>query len=159
MYADADDARPQEDPAAGRPASAGPPAGGSLPEPPPPAREFEEVYDTGVISRLPTGELLVVHRDWDPSPADEHASEEEVVERSLYGTVASASGIIGVLAALFVGWAVPLSIAAIVFGVLGIRRGTGDGARSAIGIATGAAGTLFSMIWIFTYVTAAGVLG
>ena len=159
-------ARPQE-PAAGRAASSGgppppprPPVEPSSPEPPreePPAREFEVPYDTGQISKLSTGELLIVHRDWELPEPDEHAAEEAVVERSLYGTVASVSGILGLCASLFIGWAVPLSIAAIVFGVLGVRRGTDDNVRSVVGIVTGAIGTLFSAIWIVYYANVLGI--
>lgn len=147
-------ARPQGDPAAGRRAS----SGESLPADLAVQREYEVPMDTGQLAKLPTAELLVVHRDWD-AELDEHAAEEEVVERSLYGTVASVSGILGLLAALFVGWAVPLSIAAIVFGVLGVRRGAGDESRSWVGIVTGALGTLFSSIWIVYYVNVLGAIG
>jgi hypothetical protein len=86
----------------------------------PSVREFDVPFDTGELRSLPTGQLLVVHR---PEIADEASDAvEEQTQRRVYSWIAAIVGTIGAAASLFVGWMLPLSIAAIVFGVLGLRR-------------------------------------
>ena len=81
--------------------------------------EYEVPFDTGQLQALPTGQLLKVHRP----PVEFHEVEvEEETQRRVYSYVGAVLGVIGAAASLFVGWLLPLSIAGIVFGVLGLRR-------------------------------------
>lgn len=122
----------------------------------PAVREFEPNYDTGQIRSLPTGQLLTVHRP-QAEPAFTGELDEEQ-QRRVFSGVAVALGILGAVASLFVGWALPVSIAAIVFGVLGLRREADARVPAFIGIGTGIAGVLFSLIWIGYYAIILGAL-
>jgi len=122
----------------------------------PAVREFEVPFDTGQLHTLPTGQLLVVHR-----PELRHeasAAVEEDTQRRVYSWVAAVVGIIGAAASLFVGWMLPLSIAAIVFGVLGLRREEEGRNLAFVGIGTGIAGLVFAAVWIGYYAIVFGAL-
>jgi apolipoprotein N-acyltransferase len=64
----------------------------------------------------------------------------------------------GAVASLFVGWMLPLSIAALVFGVLGLRREEEGRTLAFVGIGTGIAGLVFSAVWIGYYAIVFGAL-
>lgn len=119
-----------------------------------PEREFDVPFDTGQLSRLSTGQLLVVHR---PDSAEADAIEVET-QRRVYSWVAAVVGTLGAVASLFVGWMLPLSIAAIVFGVLGLRREDEGRTLAFVGIGTGVAGLVFSAVWIGYYAIVFGAL-
>lgn len=135
--------------------------------PPPPAeptlradpsvRDFDVPFDTGELRSLPTGQLLVVHR---PALGGEASAavEEETQQRRVYSWVAAVVGVIGAVASLFVGWMLPLSIAAIVFGVLGLRREEEGRTLAFVGIGTGVAGLVFAAVWIGYYAIVFGAL-
>ncbi|WP_173923602.1 DUF4190 domain-containing protein [Agromyces sp. Marseille-P2726] len=154
---EAPDRSPGADPAPGIPPTQ-PTAqpGTQLPQPrdasadvDPSAREFDVPFDTGELHRLPTGQLLIVHRpDQAGAAAD---AEEEDTQRRIYSWVAAIVGTIGAIASLFVGWMLPLSIAAIVFGVLGLRREEEGRMLAFVGIGTGITGLVFSAVWIGYY--------
>ena len=119
-------------------------------------REFEVPFDTGELRSLPTGQLLVVHR---PELVQESPdADEEDTQRRVYSWIAAVVGIIGAAASLFVGWMLPLSIAAIVFGVLGLRREEEGRTLAFIGIGTGIAGLVFAAVWIGYYAIVFGAL-
>ncbi|WP_353816048.1 hypothetical protein [Agromyces sp. SYSU T00266] len=131
-----------------RPAADAPPAA--------PAREFDVPYDTGALHGLPTGQLLAVGR---PLPEPHEAEyEEEEEQRRVYSQVGAVIGSIGAVASLFVGWMFPLSVAAIVFGVLGLRREEHGRILAFIGIGTGVAGLVFSGVWLGYYAIVFGAL-
>ncbi|QTX05451.1 DUF4190 domain-containing protein [Agromyces archimandritae] len=122
----------------------------------PAVRELELPMDTGRLRQLPTGQLLTVRR-----PAAEPAvpgvlDEEE--QRRVYSGIGVVLGVVGAVASLFVGWALPVSIIAIVFGVLALRREEGGRVPAYVGIATGVTGVLFSLIWIGYYAIILGAL-
>jgi hypothetical protein len=123
-------------------------------------RELELPVDTGQLRALSTGQLLVVHRP--PLPATAAAIEydgpDEDEQRRLYSWISVVLGAIGGLASLFVGWMLPLSLAAIVFGVLGLRREEHGRALAFAGIGTGVAGLVFSAVWIGYYAIVFGAL-
>lgn len=120
----------------------------------PAVREFDLPVDTGQLRRISTGQLLVVHRpEYDP-----YEVVEEAQQRRVYSWVAAITGIIGSTASLFVGWMLPLSIAAIVFGVLGLRREEHGRTLAFIGIGTGIGGLVFSSLWIGYYAIVFGAL-
>lgn len=119
-------------------------------------REFEVPFDTGELRSLPTGQLLVVHRP-ELVPESPEADEEDT-QRRVYSWIAAIVGIIGAAASLFVGWMLPLSIAAIVFGVLGLRREEEGRTLAFIGIGTGIAGLVFAAVWIGYYAIVFGAL-
>ncbi|WP_157423249.1 hypothetical protein [Agromyces lapidis] len=120
----------------------------------PAVREFDVPVDTGQLRRISTGQLLVVHRpEYDPSEV-----VEALQQRRAYSWVAAVTGIIGATASLFVGWMLPLSIAAIVFGVLGLRREEHGRTLAFIGIGTGLGGLVFSALWIGYYAIVFGAL-
>lgn len=120
------------------------------------AREFEVPVDTGQLRRISTGQLLIVHRaGYDTA---ESIEIEEEQQRRAYSWVAAVTGVIGAAASLFVGWMLPLSIAAIVFGVLGLRREEHGRALAFVGIGTGLAGLVFSAVWIGYYAIVFGAL-
>ncbi|MFF2271461.1 hypothetical protein ACFVTX_04270 [Agromyces sp. NPDC058136] len=120
----------------------------------PAVREFDVPVDTGQLRRISTGQLLVVHRpEYDP-----YEVVEEAQQRRVYSWVAAVTGIIGSTASLFVGWMLPLSIAAIVFGVLGLRREEHGRTLAFIGIGTGIGGLVFSSLWIGYYAIVFGAL-
>ncbi|MEV1131450.1 DUF4190 domain-containing protein [Agromyces sp. NPDC049794] len=123
----------------------------------PAVREFDVPFDTGELRSLPTGQLLVVHR---PAFGDEASAavEEDTQQRRIYSWVAAVLGTIGALASLFVGWMLPLSIAAIVFGVLGLRREAEGRMLAFVGIGTGIAGLVFAAVWIGYYAIVFGAL-
>ncbi len=137
-------------------ADAAPPAAGPI-RAEPAAREFEVPFDTGELRSLPTGQLLVVHR---PTYGEEASAavEEETQQRRVFSWVAAVVGTIGALASLFVGWMLPLSIAAIVFGVLGLRREEEGRTLAFVGIGTGIAGLVFAAVWIGYYAIVFGAL-
>ena len=122
----------------------------------PAVREFEVPFDTGELRSVPTGQLLVVHR---PELADEASDgDEEDTQRRIYSWIAAVVGVIGAAASLFVGWMLPLSIAAIVFGVLGLRREEEGRTLAFVGIGTGIAGLVFAAVWIGYYAIVFGAL-
>lgn len=124
----------------------------------PAVREFDVPFDTGELHRVPTGQLLVVHR---PELRDQASAADEVEEdtqRRVYSWVAAVIGVIGAAASLFVGWMMPLSIAAIVFGVLGLRREEEGRTLAFVGLGTGIAGLVFSAVWIGYYAIVFGAL-
>jgi hypothetical protein len=120
-----------------------------------PVRELDRPFDTGELHGLPTGQLLAVGRPAPETPAYELEEEER---RRLYSYVAAVLGVIGAAASLFVGWMLPVSIAAIVFGVLGLRREEHGRTPAFIGIGTGIAGLVFSGVWIGYYAIVFGAL-
>ncbi|MFC5789589.1 DUF4190 domain-containing protein [Agromyces tardus] len=117
--------------------------------------EYEVPFDTGQLQALPTGQLLTVHRPPVELPEDE---VEEDTQRRVYSYVAAVVGVIGAAASLFVGWMLPLSIAAIVFGVLGLRREEHGRVPAFVGIGTGLAGLVFSAVWVGYYAIVFGAL-
>ncbi len=123
----------------------------------PSAREFDVPFDTGQLRSLSTGQLLVVHRPGGLDRPDDEAVEVETQHR-VYSWVAAVVGTIGAVASLFVGWMLPLSIAAIVFGVLGLRREDEGRTLAFVGIGTGLAGLVFSAVWIGYYAIVFGAL-
>ncbi|WP_448810930.1 DUF4190 domain-containing protein [Agromyces bauzanensis] len=143
-------------PPAATPATPPPPAEPTL-RADPSVREFDVPFDTGELRSLPTGQLLVVHR---PAPGGEASAavEEETQQRRIYSWVAAVLGTIGAVASLFVGWMLPLSIAAIVFGVLGLRREEEGRTLAFVGIGTGVAGLVFAAVWIGYYAIVFGAL-
>jgi hypothetical protein len=159
--APADAAEPPEPPEPAEPAdSAGPTDAVEQAEPTPraepSAREFEVPFDTGELRSLPTGQLLVVHR---PEIAGEASDAvEEETQRRVYSWIAAIVGTMGAAASLFVGWMLPLSIAAIVFGVLGLRREEEGRTLAFVGIGTGIAGLVFAAVWIGYYAIVFGAL-
>ena len=120
----------------------------------PSAREFDVPFDTGQLRRLSTGQLLVVHRP----DGVEAAAVEVDTQRRVYSWIAAIVGTLGAVASLFVGWMLPLSIAAIVFGVLGLRREDEGRTLAFVGIGTGVAGLVFSAVWIGYYAIVFGAL-
>ena len=120
----------------------------------PSAREFDVPFDTGQLRRLSTGQLLVVHRP----DGIEAAAVEVDSQRRVYSWIAAIVGTLGAVASLFVGWMLPLSIAAIVFGVLGLRREDEGRTLAFVGIGTGVAGLVFSAVWIGYYAIVFGAL-
>ncbi|QEO15196.1 DUF4190 domain-containing protein [Agromyces intestinalis] len=122
-----------------------------------PPLEFEEVYDTGRIHQLPTGQLLIVHRP-DTVPAIAADEAEDDAQRRVYSWVAAVLGVLGAAASLFVGWMLPLALAAIVFGVLGLRREEHGRTLAFVGIGTGLTGLVFSAVWIGYYAIVFGAL-
>lgn len=142
------------------PDASAPPASAEPAEPTLPAdpsvREFEVPFDTGELRSLPTGQLLVVHR---PEIVGEASGAvEEETQRRVYSWIAAIVGTIGAAASLFVGWMLPLSIAAIVFGVLGLRREEEGRTLAFVGIGTGIAGLVFAAVWIGYYAIVFGAL-
>jgi hypothetical protein len=124
----------------------------------PAVREFEVPFDTGELQRVPTGQLLVVHRQELPDRASADDEEQDDTQRRVYSWVAAVIGVIGAAASLFVGWMLPLSIAALVFGVLGLRREEEGRTLAFVGIGTGIAGLVFSAVWIGYYAIVFGAL-
>ncbi|MFB6609967.1 hypothetical protein ACFCVO_06605 [Agromyces sp. NPDC056379] len=120
----------------------------------PAVREFEVPFDTGQLQSISTGQLLIVHRPG-LDPVEE---AEEQTQRRVYSWVAAVVGTIGAAASLFVGWMLPLSIAALVFGVLGLRREEHGRTLAFVGIGTGLAGLVFSAVWIGYYAIVFGAL-
>jgi len=113
-------------------------------------------FDTGELRSVPTGQLLIVHR---PELGDDASDAvEEETQRRIYSWIAAVVGVIGAAASLFVGWMLPLSIAAIVFGVLGLRREEEGRTLAFVGIGTGIAGLVFSAVWIGYYAIVFGAL-
>ncbi|MGR2753056.1 hypothetical protein [Agromyces arachidis] len=128
-----------------------PRVGSSDPGPP---REFEAPYDTAELHGLPTGQLLAVGR---PEPAPEYDADDDE-QRRVWSRLAAALGVVGAIASLFVGWMLPVSVAAIVFGVLGLRREEHARIPAFIGIGTGITGLVFSGVWIGYYAIVFGAL-
>lgn len=124
----------------------------------PSVREFEVPFDTGELHRVPTGQLLVVHRPELRDQAYAADEEQDDTQRRVYSWVAAVIGVIGAAASLFVGWMLPLSIAALVFGVLGLRREEEGRNLAFVGIGTGIAGLVFGAVWIGYYAIVFGAL-
>lgn len=122
----------------------------------PAVREFDVPFDTGELRSLPTGQLLVVHRP--ELPAEASGAVEEETQRRVYSWIAAIVGTMGAVASLFVGWMLPLSIAALVFGVLGLRREEEGRTLAFVGIGTGIAGLVFAAVWIGYYAIVFGAL-
>jgi hypothetical protein len=122
----------------------------------PAVREFDVPFDTGELRSLPTGQLLVVHRP--ELPAEASGAVEEETQRRVYSWIAAIVGTMGAIASLFVGWMLPLSIAAIVFGVLGLRREEEGRTLAFVGIGTGITGLVFAAVWIGYYAIVFGAL-
>jgi hypothetical protein len=120
-----------------------------------PPREFDVPYDTGALHGLPTGQLLAVGR---PAPEPLEAEYEDEEQRRVYSRIAAVIGTLGAVASLFVGWALPLSVAALVFGVLGLRREEHGRVLAFVGIGTGITGLVFSGVWIGYYAIIFGAL-
>jgi hypothetical protein len=120
----------------------------------PTVREFEVPFDTGQLQSLSTGQLLIVHRPG----GDVADAVEEATQRRVYSWIAAVVGTMGAIASLFVGWMLPLSIAAIIFGVLGLRREEKGRTLAFVGIGTGLAGLVFSAVWIGYYAIVFGAL-
>ncbi|MWB98900.1 hypothetical protein GB864_10115, partial [Agromyces sp. MMS17-SY077] len=112
--------------------------------------------DTARLQQLATGQLLIVGRPAPETVADGALDESE--QRRVYSAVGVVLGVVGVLASLFVGWMVPISVAAIVFGVLGLRREEGRRTASLFGVYAGVVGVVFSAIWLGYYLITFGVL-
>ena len=121
---------------------------------PGPALEFDVPYDTGELHGLPTGQLLAVGR---PEPASAVDDEEEE-QRRFWSRLSAVLGSMGAVASLFVGWMLPLSVAAIVFGVMGLRREEHARVPAFVGIGTGITGLVFSGVWIGYYAIVFGAL-
>lgn len=137
-------------------AAASAPPWAPAPQPATPAeREYEVPFDTGQLHALPTGQLLIVHRP--PVEVVDDEVEEEA-QRRVYSYVAAVIGVIGAVASLFVGWMLPLCIAAIVFGVLGLRREEHARVPAFVGIGAGITGLVFSAVWIGYYAIVFGAL-
>ncbi|WP_022889764.1 DUF4190 domain-containing protein [Agromyces italicus] len=120
----------------------------------PAVREFDVPIDTGQLRRISTGQLLVVHRP----EYDQREVVEAQQQSRAYSWVAAVTGTVGATASLFVGWMLPLSIAAIVFGVLGLRREEHGRTLAFVGIGTGLGGLVFSALWIGYYAIVFGAL-
>jgi hypothetical protein len=123
----------------------------------PAAREFEESFDTGRIQQLPTGQLLLVHRPGEPLPILAETVEDDV-QRRVFSWIGAILGSIGALASLFVGWLLPLPLAGIIFGVLGLRREEHGRTLAFVAIGTGITGLVFSAVWIGYYAIVYGAL-
>lgn len=136
----------------GRPTGEPPP---SMPtSAPQPVREFELPYDTGELHGLPTGQLLALGRPEAPRAYE----DEEEEQRRFWSRLSAVLGSVGAVASLFVGWMLPLSVAAIVFGVLGLRREEHARVSAFVGIGTGITGLVFSGVWIGYYAIVFGAL-
>ena len=150
--------QPGRDVESGEPGPSVPPVTDAPAEPTlranPGVREFDVPFDTGQLERISTGQLLIVHRPG----GDLVEAAEEQTQRRAYSWVAAVVGTIGAVASLFVGWMLPLSIAAIVFGVLGLRREAEGRTLSFVGIGTGLTGLVFSAVWIGYYAIVFGAL-
>ena len=118
-------------------------------------REFEVPFDTG---ELQLAADRAAARRAPPELARVADADEEDTQRRVYSWIAAIVGIIGAAASLFVGWMLPLSIAAIVFGVLGLRREEEGRTLAFVGIGTGIAGLVFAAVWIGYYAIVFGAL-
>ncbi|WP_395245852.1 hypothetical protein ACGGZK_08645 [Agromyces sp. MMS24-K17] len=119
--------------------------------------EYEERLDTAQLRTVPTGQLLIVHRPG-VAPSAVADVEEEDAQRRVYSWVAAVIGVLGAAGSLFVGWMLPLAIAAIVFGVLGLRREEHGRTLAFVGIGAGLTGLVFSAVWIGYYAIVFGAL-
>lgn len=136
-------------------------AGRPLSEPPTAIeqREYEVPVDTGQLRSLSTGQLLLVHRPPLPEPVEHVAvADDDDAQRRVYSWISVIAGTIGGIASLFVGWMLPVSLAAIVFGVLGLRREEHGRTLAFAGIGTGLGGLVFSAVWIGYYAIVFGAL-
>ncbi|SFR85311.1 hypothetical protein SAMN05428970_3155 [Agromyces sp. CF514] len=120
-------------------------------------RQWDMPLDTGELRTVPTGQLLIVHRPEAFAEASEEVEEEET-QRRVYSWVGAVLGVIGAAASLFVGWMLPLSIVAIIFGVLGLRREETGRTLAFVAIGTGVGGLVFSAVWIGYYAIVFGTL-
>ena len=96
------------------------------------------------LDQYPTGQLLKLHED-DITPV----VEPVVVP---YGEISFGLGLLGVIGGLFVAWAFPASIGAIVFGVLARRRSAPHWSGR-VGLVFGIAGVVFGGVWLLYYLT------
>lgn len=109
--------------------------------------------NTDRIRRLATSELLRVGRPpTTPEPSGSSGSHR------LFGMTAAVVGAMGLAASLFVGWAVPLPIAAVVAGIVSLRREVGAEVPAHIGIYTGIAGIAYSAVWFGYYLHLFGAI-
>jgi len=120
-------------------------------------RKWDMPLDTGELRTVPTGQLLIVHRPEAYAEASDDVEEEET-QRRVYSWVGAVFGVIGAAASLFVGWMLPLSIVAIIFGVLGLRREETGRTLAFVAIGTGVGGLVFSAVWIGYYAIVFGTL-
>ncbi|GAA1942147.1 hypothetical protein [Agromyces allii] len=120
-------------------------------------RKWDMPLDTGELRTVPTGQLLIVHRPEAYAEASDEVEEEET-QRRVYSWVGAVFGVIGAAASLFVGWMLPLSIVAIIFGVLGLRREETGRTLAFVAIGTGVGGLVFSAVWIGYYAIVFGTL-
>lgn len=119
--------------------------------------EFEERLDTAQLRAVPTGQLLIVHRPGVvPTVVADEAEED--AQRRAYSWVAAVLGVVGAAGSLFVGWMLPLALAAIVFGVLGLRREASGRTLAFVGIGSGLTCLVFSAVWIGYYAIVFGAL-
>jgi len=149
--------RPDDEGAAGAPAA----EPRRLDEPPTAIeqREYEVPVDTGQLRSLSTGQLLLVHRPPLPEPVEHvDVADDDDAQRRVYSWISVITGTIGGIASLFVGWMLPVSLAAIVFGVLGLRREEHGRTLAFAGIGTGLGGLVFSAVWIGYYAIVFGAL-
>lgn len=144
----AGDSRKGEAPA---PSVSGVPPAENQPVPAPAVNDVELPLDTAQLQRMSTAQLLIVHRPEAAEPT-ETIEYQETEQRRIFSVVAAVTGILGLCVSLFVGWAVPFSLAAIAFGVLGRRREQRGRTAALVGIVTGVVGTIFAAVWIGYYV-------
>ncbi|PDQ34325.1 MAG: hypothetical protein B5766_11815 [Candidatus Lumbricidophila eiseniae] len=114
---------------------------------PPEARGFEPLTDTGQLKRLSTGQLLEIRRH----PIDDSLYGDLDRQLRTFSWVAAIIGSIGFIGSLFVGWLFPLSFTATFFGILGLRRERLGRVLCFVGIWTGVAGILFTLVWAGYY--------
>ena len=115
----------------------------------PVAQRFEPAVVTPVeaevdLGEYPTGQLLRLHED-------ELAPTAPAVDVP-YAQIAFGLGVLGMVGGLFVAWAFPASLGAVVFGVLARRRAAPHW-MTRVGLWTGVAGLFFGGVWLLYYLT------
>ena len=94
-----------------------------------------------------------------PESADSASADGRAPNGSAPNGSAEARGAREVAAAsLFDGWKLPLTVAAIVIGLLGQRREEEGRTLAFVGIGTGIAGLVFAAVWIGYYAIVFGAL-
>ena len=96
--------------------------------------------------RVDTAQLLQVGR---VEAESEDAAESHRLSAS-YATISAVLGALGLIGGLFVVWAVPFSVGAIVFAEL-TRRHAERNLLSRIGFITGIVGVVFAGVWAIYY--------